>query len=52
MSDYRMSLNGKWDDGEGTHPVINPTTEETIAEIPVATGTQITEDSRNAVWGR
>ena len=43
MSDYQMYLNGKWDDGEGTYPVINPATEETIAEIPVATGTQITE---------
>ncbi len=43
MSNYQMYLNGKWEDGEGTYPVINPATEETIAEIPVATDTQITE---------
>ena len=43
MSNYQMYLNGKWEDGEGSCSVINPATEETIAEIPVATDTQITE---------
>lgn len=43
MSDYQMYLNGKWEDGEGAYPVINPATEETIAEIPVATQSQVKE---------
>ena len=40
---YQMYLNGRWEDGTGTHPVLNPATEETIAEIPVATDSQIAE---------
>ena len=40
---HQMYLNGRWEDGTGTHPVLNPATEETIAEIPVATDSQIAE---------
>ncbi len=40
---YQMYLNGRWENGTGTHPVLNPATEETIAEIPVATDSQIAE---------
>lgn len=43
--DYRLLIGGKWVDGSaGTYPIINPATEEVVAEAPQAS----VEDARAA----
>ena len=41
--DYKMYMNGEWVGGESVLPVLNPATEETVAEVPVASEAQVDE---------
>lgn len=37
VKQYRMFIDGEWVDGGGAFPVLNPATEEVIAEVAAAT---------------
>jgi lactaldehyde dehydrogenase/glycolaldehyde dehydrogenase len=45
---YGMYIDGRWVDGESTLPVVNPATEATIAQVPIASARQIDEALRSA----
>src|SRR3984885_14226735 len=54
---YGMYIDGRWVDGESVLPVVNPATEATIAEVPVATTRQVEEALQSAAraqrgWAR
>jgi lactaldehyde dehydrogenase/glycolaldehyde dehydrogenase len=38
---YQMFIDGKWVGGDKSLPVVNPATEESIAEVPIASNTDI-----------
>ncbi len=57
MTDYQMLIDGKWESGTGTMPVLNPANESVMATVPKATP----EDAERALaaaaraqraWGR
>ena len=43
MSDYKLLINGQLVDGDQTMPVLNPATEEVLAECPRASEAQLNE---------
>jgi acyl-CoA reductase-like NAD-dependent aldehyde dehydrogenase len=41
--EYKLLINGELVDGAGTMPVLNPATEEILAECPTASEDQLNE---------